>query len=172
MVIKNNVLLTKAKVHIAKMHEFSQKWRPTHFLGHPTAACPRSVIHAGQKCPQFCGIGRSWTLNELCLELVPQESPRERDPGNTVVETRLCRATKSCGVHKPASKRATARCPGSIKTYSQSSRGLRNWAQCTVHHLDPLFTADFQARLHVQRRPNVKSARDARDRHSSRGRRL
>ena len=39
----------------------------THFLEHPTAACPRSVIHAGQKSPQFCGIGRSRTLNELCL---------------------------------------------------------------------------------------------------------
>ena len=33
--------------------------------------CPRLVIHAGQKCPQFFGIGRSWMLNELCLELVP-----------------------------------------------------------------------------------------------------
>ena len=39
----------------------------THLLKHPTAACPRSVIHVGQTCPQFCGIGRSWTLNELCL---------------------------------------------------------------------------------------------------------
>ena len=27
------------------------------FLEHLTAACPRSVIHASQKCPQFCGIG-------------------------------------------------------------------------------------------------------------------
>ena len=43
-----------------------------HFFEHPTAACPRRMIHAGQKCPQFCGIGRSWTLIEVCLELVPQ----------------------------------------------------------------------------------------------------
>ena len=28
-------------------------------LEHHTAACPRPLIHAGQKCPQFCGIGRS-----------------------------------------------------------------------------------------------------------------
>ena len=35
------------------------------FLEHLTAACPRSVTHASQKCPQFCGIGRSWMLNEL-----------------------------------------------------------------------------------------------------------
>ena len=24
-----------------------------HFLEHPKAACPRPVIHAGRKCPQF-----------------------------------------------------------------------------------------------------------------------
>ena len=36
-------------------------------------ACLLSVIHAGQKCSQFCGIGRSWMLHELCLELVPQQ---------------------------------------------------------------------------------------------------
>ena len=42
-----------------------------HFLEQPTTACPRSAIHAGQKCPQFCGIGKSWILNELCLEPVP-----------------------------------------------------------------------------------------------------
>ena len=27
------------------------------FLEHLTAACPRPVIHAGQKCPQFCRAG-------------------------------------------------------------------------------------------------------------------
>ena len=43
------------------------------FLEHLTAACPRPMIHAGQKCPQFCGIGRSWMLNELCPELVLQK---------------------------------------------------------------------------------------------------
>ena len=43
------------------------------FLEHLTAACPRPVIHAGQKCRQFCGIAWSWPLNELCLELVPHE---------------------------------------------------------------------------------------------------
>ena len=42
-----------------------------------------------------------------------------------------------------------------------------------VHHLDPPLTIDFQAKLHeVLRRCNVKSAHDARDHHSSRGRRL
>ena len=45
----------------------------TAFGGHVTAACPRSAIHAGQKCPQFCGIGRSWMLNKLYFELVPQK---------------------------------------------------------------------------------------------------
>ena len=39
------------------------------FLEHVTAACPRSVTHAGQKGPQFCGIGRSWMLNKLYFEL-------------------------------------------------------------------------------------------------------
>ena len=57
------------------------------FLKHPTAACPRCVIHAGQKCPQFCGTGSCWVLSELCLELVPQKS-RRTDLGNTAVETR------------------------------------------------------------------------------------
>ena len=40
---------------------------------HPTAACPLSVIHAGQKCQHLCGIGKSVILHELCLELVPQK---------------------------------------------------------------------------------------------------
>ena len=35
------------------------------FLEHLTAACPCSVIHSSRKCPQFCGLGRSWMLNEL-----------------------------------------------------------------------------------------------------------
>ena len=43
------------------------------FLEHLTAACPCPVVHAGQKCPQFCGIGRSWILNKLYFELVPQK---------------------------------------------------------------------------------------------------
>ena len=41
-----------------------------HFLEDPTATCPRS---AGQKCSQFCGMCKSWILNELCLELVPKK---------------------------------------------------------------------------------------------------
>ena len=42
-----------------------------------------------------------------------------------------------------------------------------------AHHLDPLLTVDFQATLHeVQRRRNVEGAHDARDHHTSRGRRL
>ena len=40
---------------------------------HPTAACPLPVIHAGQKCPQCCGVGRSWMLNKLYFELVLQK---------------------------------------------------------------------------------------------------
>ena len=39
----------------------------THLIEHPTAACPRPMTH---KCPQFCGIGKSWALSELCLDLV------------------------------------------------------------------------------------------------------
>ena len=53
-------------------------------------ACPRPVIHAGQKCPK-----------------------------NTAVESRLCRVTLCCSAHKQAWKRATARCLGSVKTYAQ-----------------------------------------------------
>ena len=34
-------------------------------------------------------------------------------------ETRLCRATLSCSVHKPACKRVTARCPGAKTNYAQ-----------------------------------------------------
>ena len=75
-----------------------------HFLKHPTAACSRSVIHAGQKCSQFCGIGRSGILNELCLELGPQKNFWETELGNEVVETRLCRATLSCSDHWPGGK--------------------------------------------------------------------
>ena len=48
------------------------------FLEHLTAACPRSVIHASQKCPHFCGIGSSRMLNELYFELVPQKEVRGR----------------------------------------------------------------------------------------------
>ena len=53
-------------------------------------------------------------LNELYFELAPQKELRETDLGDTVVETRLCCATLSCSAHKPACKRATARCPGAI----------------------------------------------------------
>ena len=66
---------------------------------------PRSVIHAGQKCPQLCGIDRSWT--------------------------RLCRATLSGSVHKPACKRATARCPRSRKTCARLDEGCAI-GRCTV----------------------------------------
>ena len=90
-------------------------------------------MHTGQKCPRVCGVGRSWTLNELCLQLVPlKKSPRERDVGNTVVETRLCRATLSCSVHKRACKRVTARRPGSIKKLRPGSiRAAQLGAQST-----------------------------------------
>ena len=140
------------------------------FLEHPTAQrLPvHGVIHAGQKVPAILGIGRSWTLNELCLELVPQKrNLRETDLGNTVVETRLCRAKLSCGDHRPACTRATARCAGARAPCCAVGRNV------LVHHFDPLLTVDFQAMLHeVQGRCNVKSAHDARSHHSSRGRRL
>ena len=35
-------------------------------LEHPAVACPHLMIHAGQQCSQFSGIGRSWILHELC----------------------------------------------------------------------------------------------------------
>ena len=74
----------------------------------------------------------------------------------------------------PACTRATAHCPGAKKTHAQAPRGLHNWAHnVLVHHPYPLFTVDFQARLHEVQCPcNVKSAHDARDHHCSRGRRL
>ena len=53
-----------------------------HFLEHPTATCPRLMIHAGQKFPHFFGIGRMWMLNKLRLELVPQKNIRENDLGH------------------------------------------------------------------------------------------
>ena len=43
------------------------------FLEHITAACPRSVIHASQKCPHFCRMDSSKMLKELYFELVPQK---------------------------------------------------------------------------------------------------
>ena len=64
-----------------------------HFLTHPTAPCPRSVIHAGQKCSQFCEIGRSCLLNELCLELVPQKEVQ----GRQILRTRWLQL--DCVVH-------------------------------------------------------------------------
>ena len=39
------------------------------------------MIHAGRKCPQFCGIGQSWMVNELCLELVPQKKSKGERSG-------------------------------------------------------------------------------------------
>ena len=68
----------------------------------------------------ICGTGGGWILNELCLEFVPQRTPRESDLGNTAVEARLCRATLSSSGHKPVCKRVTARCHGAMKTYAQA----------------------------------------------------
>ena len=67
-----------------------------HFLKQPTAACPRFVTHAGQVCPQFEEIGKSWARSELSLDSFRNECPRETDLWNTAVGTRLCRATLSC----------------------------------------------------------------------------
>ena len=49
------------------------------FLEHLTAAYPCSVIHTGQKCPQFCGTGKSRLLNELHFEPVPQKEFQVRE---------------------------------------------------------------------------------------------
>ena len=65
--------------------------RGTDLFEHPTAACPRSVRHAGCKCTQFRGIGRGWILNELCLELVPQKSPRERGLESKAVDVKCAK---------------------------------------------------------------------------------
>ena len=53
--------------------------------------------------------GWHWIPNKLCLELVPVKSPRETDLGNTVVETRLCRAALSCSAHSAAWRNAPLR---------------------------------------------------------------
>ena len=64
------------------------------FLEHLMAACPRSVIHASQKCPQFCGIGSSWMLNKLFFELVPQKEFQGRKGlESKAVQIRLCRGS-------------------------------------------------------------------------------
>ena len=67
---------------------------------------------------------RDWhELDAEHFELVPQKKIlRERALENTVVETRLCRATLSCSVLKPAWKCATARCPRSMSVMCVSVR--------------------------------------------------
>ena len=96
--------------------------------------------------------------------------PSERGLESTLVETQLCRGTLSCSAHKPACWSAMARCPRSMKTYARLHEGCTIGHNVLVHHFDPLFTVDFQARLHeVQRGRNITSAHDVRDRHSSRG---
>ena len=56
---------------------------------------PHSVVHAGQKCPHFCRMWRSSTLNERCLELVPQKRTlKQRDLGNR--RLRLDSAVQHC----------------------------------------------------------------------------
>ena len=72
-------------------------------LEHPTAACPRPMTHAGQKCPQFCGNGRNWMLNELCLELVPQKKKlRERGAVDVKHEKTCCFITHFYGGRREA----------------------------------------------------------------------
>ena len=121
-----------------------------HFLEHPTAACPRSVMPAGQKCPQFCGNGRSWMLNELCLELVPQKEVQERD----IRRTRLLKL--DCTV------------PHCLVVLTSKHESVRRRVVQEQSKLTPRLhegCAVGQAKLHeVQRRCNVKSAHDARDR--------
>ena len=104
-------------------------WRPrkpadpsiADFLEHLTAAGPRPVIHAGRKCPQFCGIWQELDTEQAVLRArSTRRSLRERGLESKAVETRLCRATLCCSAHKQAWNRATARCPGSVKTYAQA----------------------------------------------------
>ena len=123
-------------------------------------ACLLSVIHAGQKCSQFCGIGRSWMLHEilheLCLELFPQKDNSGRKIWGTR-RLKLDSAVQHCFVvvtSQPASVRWCV---------VQQPRAPRNWAHWLVHHFHPLFTLDVQVRLReVQRRCNVKRTHDAR----------
>ena len=63
----------------------------TDLSAHPAAACPRPMIHAGQKCPPVSRIRKSWMLNELCLEPVPQKSLRERGLENKAVDVKCAK---------------------------------------------------------------------------------
>ena len=74
-----------------------------HRLERPTAACPRSVRHANQKCPQFCRMGRDLDAERAvsCARSTKKKSRGERELENTPVAFRLCRAPRSCSGHKP-----------------------------------------------------------------------
>ena len=57
-------------------------------------------------------------------------SLKERDLESKAVEIRLFRATLSCTVHKPAWKRATARCPGAETQTSRHRKLHQNTRDC------------------------------------------
>ena len=94
-------------------------------------ACLFSVIHAGQKCSQFCGIGRSWMLHEmlheLCLELVPQQKKSGRKTWRTR-RLKLDCAVQHCFVVFTSQPASVQRC------VVKQPRAPRNWAHWLVHH--------------------------------------
>ena len=134
------------------------------FLEHLTAACPIPVIHAGQKCPQFCGIGRSWMLNKLYFELVPQKRSLAREVWRARRLKFDC-AVQHCLVVFTSQPGSVRRCvvQDQSKNTPRLHEGCAIGHEVLVHHLDPLLSIEFHARLHeVQRGRNVAGAHDAR----------
>ena len=140
-----------------------------HSLEHPTAACQRSVIHADQTCPQFCGSCMSLILNELCLELVSQR----REIWGTR-RLKLDRVTLFYSGHKPACKRATTRCSRAMKNSRPPSKRAAQlgamYLSITLIPSSPLIFRPGSTKCDVgamSRAPMMPE-----NHHSSRGRRL
>ena len=119
----------------------------------PLSRTSNGCLNARQECPQVCGIGKSRTLNEPYLELVPQQESKGDRLENTVVETRLRRATLSCSDYKPACKRATARCQIAIKSCAQGSMKAAQlgavYSCVTSIHSSPLIVRPSSTKCNV-----------------------
>ena len=137
----------------------------------PLSSIERPPVHYDTRGSMVPAIVRD--CQELCFELVPRKVKRRE-------VWRARRLKLHCAV--PHCPLMVASQPGSVrrrvlqdqqKLTPKLHEGCAIGHNVLVNHLDPLLTVDFQPRIHeVQRWCNVKSAYDARDHDSSRGRRL